>query len=349
MKRIMVIGALLILLILITHWKVYAEVNVPQGEENIVFKTEPIFRASFIQSWYGKEFSLDRWIKELDMLKKVGVDEVIIQNVIDTENKDAVYPTELDGYTNYKADMLLNVLDAATVVGVKVRIGLGDSSEWWSKGIYSGKWLEDESETNIKVFNEIFDMYGEHSALCGWYIPYEFSQPFVVTQIQCDNLNKFYKKISREIKKKSKLDVMISPYYNFNKYCIVPLDKWSTNVEIVLDNTGVDIVALQDSMGVKYNNLTNVGVVFIYTKKATDKLGMRLYADTETFTSVGGKNVSASQSEIEKRIESVRPYVDGYVSFSINHFQNKNVKEQESNYYDYKNYYSDVIGLDSIS
>lgn len=344
MKKIVVIVIMFILMILGKSSAVYAAINFNDVDENQVFNADPIFRASFIQSWYGKEFSLDRWIDELGMLKSVGINEVIIQNVIDTEKKYAVYPTELEGYTYCKEDMILNVLDAASVVGIKVRLGLGDSSEWWIKGIYNGKWVDDEGNLNAKVFNEIFDMYSEHSALGGWYIPYEFSQPFVVTQIQCDNLNGFYKKIGHEIKNRSKLDIMISPYYNFNKYCVVPLDKWTKNLEIVLKDTGIDIVALQDSMGVKYNNLTNIGVVFIYTKKATDALGIKLYADTETFISNGEGNMPVSQNEIVKRIDSVRPYVQGYVSFSINHFQNKNVKEQERNYYDYEEYYKDVMG-----
>lgn len=348
MKKIVVIGVTIILLIVIIPLKVYAKINTNEENKNLIFEAEPIFTASFIQSWYGKEFSLDRWIKELDMLKKAGVNEVILQSIVDTEKKYAVYHTELKGYEVCENDMLLNVLEAANIVGIKVRIGLGDNSEWWIKGIYSEAWLGEESKINIEIFNEVFDMYGDHKALSGWYIPYEFSQPFVVTQVQCNNLNKFYKSISKEIKNRSKLDIMISPYYNFNKYCIVPLDKWAKNLEIVLEDTGVDIVALQDSMGVKYNNITNVGVVFIYTKKATDILGIKLFADTETFTTIDNENVPVTQNEIMRRIESVRPYVQGYVSFSMNHFQNKNVKDQEKNYNDYKNYYNSIIGNEIV-
>lgn len=344
MNKVIVFGVTVILLILSTYSQSYAISTPINMEENIVFKTDPIFRSSFIQSWYGKDFSVDRWIDELDMLKNIGINEVIIQNVIDIEKKCAVYPTELEGYTYCDNDMILNVLDAASIVGIKVRVGLGDNGEWWTKGIYSDSWLEEESNINKKVFDEIFKMYGEHSALGGWYIPYEFSQQFIATQIQCDNLNEFYRNIGKEIKNRSKLDIMISPYYNFNKYCIVPLDNWAKKLETVLKDTGIDVVALQDSMGVKYNNLTNIGVVFIYTKKATDKLGIKLFADTETFTSIGENNIPVSQGEIIKRIESVRPYVKGYVSFSMNHYQNRNVKEQESNYNDYKSYYHGVIG-----
>ena len=169
-----------------------------------------LFTSSFIQNWYAKDFTLERWINELQMLQDVGVREIILQSVVDTKNKYAVYPTEINGYSVNENDMILLALDAAKIVGIKVRVGLGESDDWWEKGWYDFKWLSEEAEINKKIINEVFEKYGYHEAFGGWYIPYEFSESFSTTKSQQVNLNLFYRSIAKEIKSKnSNLSIMI--------------------------------------------------------------------------------------------------------------------------------------------
>lgn len=301
-----------------------------------------IFTSSFIQKWYVKDFSLDRWISELQMLKDIGVKEIILQSVVDTKNKYAMYPSEIDGYKINEKDIILLALDAAESVDIKVRVGLGESNNWWKKGWCDFNWLKEEAEINKKIVKEIFERYSNHKAFGGWYIPYEFSEFFSTIKSQQINLNLFYKSIASEIKnKKSNFSIMISPFYNSNKYNIGCLKLWNKIVRYTLKDTAIDIVALQDSIGVGFNTTDNVGMLFCYTKKATDSLGMKLYADTETFNTVNGSNVSATQEEIFNRMSKVNPYVDSFVCFSINHFQNKNEENQIGNYEDYLKYYNE--------
>ncbi|MDR3594418.1 DUF4434 domain-containing protein [Clostridium sp.] len=298
-----------------------------------------VFTSSFIQKWYAKDFSLERWISELQMLKDIGVREIILQSVVDTKNKYAMYPSKIDGYSINENDMILLALDAAKIVDIKVRVGLGENDDWWEKGWCDFKWLNEEAEINKKIVNEIFEKYGYHEAFVGWYISHEFSEFFSTTKSQQANLNWFYKSIANEIKcRNSNLSIMISPFYISNKYKIGCLELWSTIVRYVLEDTGIDIVALQDSVGVGFNTIDNVGMLFHYTKQATDSLGMKLYADTETFSTTDGLNFPATQEQIFTRMSKVSPYVEGFVAFSINHFQNKNTENQIGNYEDYLRY-----------
>lgn len=281
------------------------------------------FSASFIQKWYCKDFTLERWIEELQMLQSRGVNEIILQNITNTKKREAYYKTNIYGYESKEKDIIHLALEAAEIVGLKVRIGLGENSDWWTRGVVDEKWLLEEAENNKLIFNEINTRYGGHQALGGWYIPYEFSGHFVMTKKQRSNLNMFYKEIANEIKKKSDLDIMISPYYNSSVSGRHSLQNWSKSLEDVFNGVNIDIVALQDSVGVQYNDIHNVKEIFYYTKQATDSLNVKLYANIETFTKSGDGFVPVDNVQIGKQMNSVRPYIDGYVAFSINHYQNK--------------------------
>lgn len=285
------------------------------------------FSSSFIQKWYCKDFTLDRWISELEMLHSGGVNEIILQNVIDIKEKESYYKTNLYGYKSTENDIISLALEAAKMVGIKVRIGLGENSDWWVRGVIDENWLVREAVENKLIFNEIYELYGQHEALGGWYIPYEFSGHFVVAKKQRNNLNTFLKDISNEIRNKSDLDIMISPYYNFKLSGRQSLQDWSNAIQEVFKDTKIDIVALQDSIGVQYNNLNNVRELFYYTKQATDELNIKLYSDVETFEKEGSGYISVGEEQIERQMRSVRPYVEGYVAFSINHYQNSIIKE----------------------
>lgn len=298
-----------------------------------------LFTGSFIQKWYAKDFTLERWADELQMLKDIGITEIILQSVADTKDKDAVYPTEINGYVSNEKDMILLSLDAAKSVGMKVRVGIGDNNDWWKKGWHDSDWLVLEAEENKKIVNEIFNKYSHHEAFGGWYISQEFFELYSTTKSQQKSLNLFYKSICKEIRSKSNLSIMISPFYSSNKYKVGSLKLWSKIVQNVLANTDIDILALQDSVGARFNSIDDIGRLFYYTKQATDALEMTLYADTETFIGTKVGNIPASQQEIYMRMAKVKPYVEGFVAFSINHFQNKNSEEQMSNYNEYMDYY----------
>ena len=44
----------------------------------------------------------------------------------------------------------------------------------------------------------------------------------------------------------------------------MPLDRWVKMLENVMENTGIDILALQDGVGVKHNDIKHLTVVCIH-------------------------------------------------------------------------------------
>lgn len=300
---------------------------------------KPVFSSSFIQYWFAQNWKYDRWFNELSVLQNIGISEIILGNVADTRVKYAVYPTKITGYTCNDIDMIETALQAADSLGMKVRIGLGFNNRWWIMNAFNQRWLNSEAEINKTIVKEITEMYVNHNSFDGWYIPYEYYQLTALTKTQQSNLNNFLKQITFEIKSNSHKNIMIAPFYHGKLSLITSLPAWSKMNENILKGTGIDIVALQDSIGAGFNKMALLDSLYSYTKKATDTLGIELYADTETFAVESSKYVSASQVRISEQLFTEKKYVKRFVAFSINHYQNINISGQESNYNDYYNYY----------
>lgn len=309
------------------------------GEVKLENNVKPLFSSSFIQYWFAQNWEYDRWIDELNMLKNIGINEIILQTIADTRNKYTVYPTKISGYTSNDIDMVELVLSAADSLGMKVRIGLGFNNLWWIMNAFSYRWLNSEAETNKLIIREITKMYGIHESLNGWYIPYEYYQLTALTTSQQCNLNNFIKQITFEIKINSDKDIMIAPFYYGRFSFIRSLSTWSKLNYAILKDSGIDIVAMQDSIGACFNKMTLLDELYSSMKITTDNLGIKLFADTETFDIKSHKYLSGSQDRILQQLTIEKKYVEGFVAFSIDHYQNINIQGQECNYKEYYNYY----------
>lgn len=304
--------------------------------------SKPIFQSSFIQDWYAQNWSPKRWDQELLMLKDIGITEIILASIADTKSKQAAYFSELPGFTHGSYDIVASALEAAHKLRMKVRIGIGFSSDWWSK--YSNKkWLNEEATINKAIINEVANKYGTNPSFSGWYIPYEFSQTTVYTKRRQIIINGFFKDLVKEMKSKYPKDIMVAPFYHGVFSCITPLCYWSAIVQNTLKDTGIDIVALQDSIGARFNFMWQLPRLFHYTKKACDACNIKFYIDVETFTHTFSGFVSASQKRIEKQLSIATTYTLHLVAFSIDHYQNKNEPNQIKFYNAYYQYYKATL------
>ena len=100
------------------------------------------FYSSFIQPWFIEDWDYARWTDELVMLRDVGINEIIIQNTVDTKSKYAIYPTKIEGYSYSETDVIYTALCAAECTATKVRIGLGENSGWWTGNTFRNSWLK---------------------------------------------------------------------------------------------------------------------------------------------------------------------------------------------------------------
>lgn len=299
---------------------------------------KPSFHSSFIQYWYSQNWATDRWEKEIIMLKNIGIYEIIIQTTADTKSRYAVYFTKLPGFTHAKIDMLETALTAADKLGIKVRIGLGFSEDWWKK-FFRKSWLNKEASLNKSIIKEFAQKYGKYASFSGWYIPHEFSQFTALTKKQQKRLNYFFKSMASEIKRRSPKDIMVAPFYHGKHKWAMSPKAWSKALKNILKRTGISIVALQDSIGAGFSTMKQLPEIFSQTKKALNELGIKFYVDVETFESAHKSLVAASQQRIEKQLSIAQCYAEGFVAFSISHYQNKNEPGQAQFYNDYYDYY----------
>lgn len=124
-------------------------------------------------------------------------------------------------------------------------------------------------------------------------------------------------------------------FYNSNYSWVMPLKSWSKMVENAMRDTGIDILALQDGIGVKNTTIKQLDSLFSYTKLSTDKLGVRLYGNVGTFDSTPEGNVPASKERIKSQLLIQKPYVEKLVAFSLNHFQRNQDKNQLNGFIKY--------------
>lgn len=304
-----------------------------------MFRTRPTFSGSFIQYWFCQDWDPARWVQEFQMLQKIGINEIILQNIVDTKGHYAVYPTQMKGYSSHKINMVETALTVAASCGMKVRIGLGFNNDWWTIDTHDQAWLKQEADVNQVIATEIIMMYGDHQALSGWYIPYEYNPLMALSPDQQTYLNGFFKEIGETLKSNSSQSIMVAPFYNARLSGPVTLALWSNTIHHVFKNTGIDILALQDSIGAGFNSLDDLDEIYEATQKACEELGLILYAVTETFEEGEGEFQAALQGRINEQLSKVSPYVRGLVAFSINHYQNGNDPNQVKGYEDYSRYY----------
>lgn len=277
------------------------------------------------------------------MLQDIGITEVIIQSSVNTTSahKCASYPSKMSGYQSNCIDMLANALDAADELSMKIRIGTGDNCDWWKwwkKSIWNQAWLLNEAMENISIVNEIAEKYAAHPSFVGWYLPYEIDNIVAITHRRQSDLNAFFKSIISAMKlKNSEITVMASPFYNSKLSRLGSLKNWTKAITNIFMGSGIDILAVQDSIGVGFNKVSQLDDIFAAAQKATEAVGAVLYANNETFNSTAAGNVPSDIRLIRMQMEKVSPYVAGYVAFSLSHYLSKD--RETKSYVDYKNYY----------
>ncbi len=301
--------------------------------------SRPTFQSSFIQYWYAQNWAPDRWEREFVMLKDLEINEIILQTTADTKAKYVVYFSRLPGFTHGSVDMVETALDAADKLGMKVRVGLGFSEDWWKK-FFSKTWLSKEASLNRAIIMEIAQKFGHHSSFTGWYIPHEFSQFTALTKGQQKRLNSFFESMASEIKRRLPKDIMIAPFYHGKHKWAMSPKGWSAALKNILKETGIGIVTLQDSIGAGFSTMKQLPEIFSQTKKTLMELGIKFYIDVETFEHTRKGLIPASQQRIEKQLSIAQNYAEGFVAFSISHYQNKNEPGQTKLYNDYFKYYT---------
>jgi uncharacterized lipoprotein YddW (UPF0748 family) len=287
---------------------------------------------SFIQP-FG-ESSAEHWQQTLADMKALGMDTVVVQ------------------FSRYgEQDLTANtehILAAADQLGMTVMVGTmldehgdGPLGSWYLRQYMPWELKKDAKEV-ADYTTALVDKLKHHPSLGGIYIPYEVNATASAKQI-----GDFYGAIAKAAKEaKPDLSVMLSPYTN-----LIPglaasrspeaLTRWW---DTVLSRADIDILAWQDGVGGTEKQLARVERDLGAIAEATEKNGVELWANLETFHRKtkwyeGFSAEPASMETVRQQIEATRPYVTKLINFDFNDYMSPQKGEAERNFYeDYQRY-----------
>ena len=185
-------------------------------------------------------------------LHALGMDEVVLQYAA-VEATHLYYPSQLDFLQNtqYKNNELFpKSIEAAKTVGTKIWLGLYYNGENWYTPP-TAEQLDTLASRNLKVFEEIYSLYGSETVVEGVYIPQEIAHYYwdgLRSDATPEMLTEHFLKPVTETAQAKGWKVMAAPFYNQN---LETPEKLQTFFE-KLSAAGFkpDIIAVQDGVGV---------------------------------------------------------------------------------------------------
>jgi chitodextrinase len=280
--------------------------------------SRPALRGSFLQPALGDAWTLQQWRNEFHYMRRAGLDEMVLQWTADSKEKITIYPSGVAGYTqNTKHDVVDRALDAADASGAQVYLGLQINDDWWMIYLTDKSWLNNQAKLSNVLADDLWKRYGHHESLIGWYLGFEVDN-IATTSAEWDNLVAFYRTVGNHLHKLTPgKPILISPF--FSTTADLSSSQWQTMWEYILKRSPIDILALQDGVGVGHATTKDLPTWFSAVGNAiqNSRPQMQFWADTETFNVDSEPQVIHS---IVNDMRAVRPYVSSYLSFSFNHY-----------------------------
>jgi|GEM_PF-58522 len=285
----------------------------------------PTVEGTFIQDWLVKDWDDARWQKELNVLKSVGINYLILApsvNVNKVGKVKYIYPSIYSKKSErYSKDLIDICLSNAKKAGVKVFIGLNMSDKWWSAN-FSENWLYKQMADGNKIADELVSKYKNKygDTMYGWYWPWEVDNAHAVSaenqavlakaiNIDLDHLNEIT----------PSMPFMMSPYMNSKSGMADDNCKmWSAILSKVHFKNG-DIFAPQDGVGAGGLNVDQLSRWFEKIRQAVNtKSGLKLWANVESFDSRFW--TSAPLSRYIRQLDKVNSYANKIITFAYSHY-----------------------------
>jgi hypothetical protein len=270
------------------------------------------------QNWGYKEWDLD-----FQHMKAMGIDTVILIRC--GYRKWLTYPSKvlMDRENAYRPpiDLVKMYLNLAEKYEFAFYFGLYDSGKyWWDKGDFAS-----EIEINLRVVDEVWDLYGHYPAFKGWYLSQEVSR-------KTGKIISLYQDLGRRVKDLSNgLPTLISPYIDGKKAILaqesslikndaVSLKQHEEEWNEIFDGIKevVDIVAFQDGHA-DYDELADY---FQVNKLLADRYGMKCWTNAESFDrDMPIKFLPIKWEKLKLKLEAAQKAgVEKAITFEFSHF-----------------------------
>ena len=213
----------------------------------------------------------DFWTVKVNEMNAMGMEYLVLMAV--ANEGMSYYPSKLMPWVydpSFKSPVDA-IMDAAAANGMKVFMSTG--------------WAKDQDDNlrdpaikgrQVKMMEELAEIYGSHPAMYGWYLPVEDCFGPVLTDYAVEAVNALTDK-ARKITPDAK--VLISPYGIFNS------DFDDPRYEKQIMRLKVDIIAYQDEIGCVRETypLPRLRDNWKKLRKIHDKAGIEMWANCESF------------------------------------------------------------------
>ncbi len=258
------------------------------------------------------------WNRQLAGMKKLGMDTAILQYV--AYDRYYHYPTKIEGMIPSRTDVVMQILNAARDLKIKVFLGLQMDGDFWKQKFDREKRIA----LNIATMNELHQRYGSHAALAGWYIPEEIDNE-TANQKYEEDLLEYLASLTRRARQLPKLPVMISPYFSKN---VNPQQyaKWWD--EKAIPKIKVDIVALQDGLGTHRISFDDLQPVYSALSDVMKRHQVQFWANIEAFDQTAGWPVNdapwsarpATFYRLNKQLKQTAPFTSKTILFEYTQY-----------------------------
>ena len=283
----------------------------------------PVTTGSFTQPWCVDAYTTpEQWEAEFAAIEAAGIDLWIYQWTGDSARKTTIYPTKIPGWSQSSAyDQVESALEAAQRHGVKVYLGLAFNEAWWQKEGSDRAWLLAEVRAMNAVADELYANYYLRypETFAGWYINWEMDNVsgYNYRAAHKRNMIEALGAVSGHLKTLNpELPSAIAPF--FNAKIGVGSRRWQYFWRDMLEQTDVDILMLQDGVGVDHATVEQLPEWFQAVCDAAYAAGKQCWSDLENFTQTGPNSfIPAEPERVAAQHQAVAPYVDRIVTFSF--------------------------------
>jgi hypothetical protein len=239
-------------------------------------------------------------------------------------------------WTGQDISPIQRVLDAGEKNGVKIWLGLylnedgtKETFNWW-EAVGDNEINEKDKaifryhvERSVDLAKDLIAKFGNHKALGGFYYPIEIANLGFEKKENWDILAWLLDSVAVEIHRLSNKKLAVSPFFNI---ALTPAKEWGEMWDYALSKSAIDIIMLQDGVGVEPHILTEtadfISPYYKAVKDACVKNGKKFWANSELFTNSSGDRakLQAKPSSIEKTLKQLRTeaeFADTFVCFSF--------------------------------
>jgi hypothetical protein len=312
----------LILLLLFTGCSPSTPNERMQVEMNKRTNISPITTGTFTQPWTVDSYSPEMWEQEFAAMQELEIDLWIYQWVGDSKHKTTIYPTWLAGYTQSSSlDQVEVALSLAKKYGVKVFLGLVFNEEWWQKEGSDRDWLLQEAGEMNAVADELYANYYSRypDTFAGWYINWEMDNDAGYNRFEKHKANMIeaLQLVSGHLEDLNPaLPSSIAPF--FNTAGGASAQDYGQFWFEVMSQTEVDILMLQDGIGVDHADLEQLPGWYQQVCAGVRAAGKACWSDLENFATDQDDNfIPAAAERVIQQHQIAAQHVDRIVTFSF--------------------------------